>query len=328
MSVRLLRCSVPTNLDLELGKLFTERRHLLYVLIRCLFWRSRVGIASSLLHAAQKELLGLDKHVYNDAMGGWARFGSGDKLQEVWTKMEEDGLVPDEVSHCHLIEGLGRAGRIEDALRVSEDMVHERHGPTTMAYDALILNFLSVGDLDRCIKYYKDMLEKNCTPNIDTYSKMIKAFLKGRRVADVLHMFDDMLARGVLPNTGGDNIIYQSLVHIWTTSLKARHPLRRRYPLSEDAEPEPAPPPLMRSGAARRDLRGGAVPYTCSEENEGEEQQEHKASCYDLRGSPFRCPWPSAPAAPPVSPPFPTRCGASPLLPPHLVSLTFTLLLN
>jgi len=47
-------------------------------------------------------------------VAGW-RFGSVDKLQEVWTKMEEDGLVPDEVSHCHLIEGLGRAGRIEDA---------------------------------------------------------------------------------------------------------------------------------------------------------------------------------------------------------------------
>ena len=111
-------------------------------------------------------------------------------------------------------------------------MLHETYGPTTIAYKALIFKFISAGHLDRCIKYYKDMLEKNCPPNIDTYSTMIKAFLKGRRVADVLHMFDDMLARGVLPNTGGDNIIYQSLVHIWTTSLKVRHPLRRRYPLS------------------------------------------------------------------------------------------------
>jgi pentatricopeptide repeat protein len=81
-------------------------------------------------------------------------------------------------------------------------MLHETYGPTTIAYNALIFNFISAGDLDRCIKYYKDMLEKNCPPNIDTYSTMIKAFLKGRRVSDALHMFDDMLARGVLPNTG------------------------------------------------------------------------------------------------------------------------------
>ena len=31
--------------------------------------------ASSLLQAARKELLGLDNHVHNDVMGGWARLG-------------------------------------------------------------------------------------------------------------------------------------------------------------------------------------------------------------------------------------------------------------
>jgi len=179
-----------------------HRKEAFTVLIRCLCRRSHVGLAGSLLQAARKELLGLDSDVYNDVMGGWARFGSVDKLQEVWTKMQEDGLVPNEVSHCHLIEGLGRAGQTEDALREFENMVHGRYGPSTMIYNALIFNFISIGDLDSCIKYYKDMLEKNCFPNIDTYSKMIQAFLRGRRVADALHMFDDMLAQGVLPNTG------------------------------------------------------------------------------------------------------------------------------
>lgn len=179
-----------------------HRKQAFAILIRCLCRRSHVGLASSLLLAARKELLGLDNHVYNDVMGGWAKFGNVDKIQEVWTKMQEDGMVPDEVSHCHLIEALGRAGRTEDAHKVFENMVAERYGPTTMAYNALISNFISSGDLDRCMKYYKDMLDKNCPPNIDTYFKMIKAFLKNRRVADALHMFDDMLSQGILPNTG------------------------------------------------------------------------------------------------------------------------------
>lgn len=179
-----------------------HRKDAFTILIRCLCRRSHVGLASSLLQAARKELFGLDSNVYNDVMGGWARFGSVDKLQEVWTKMQEDGLVPNEVSHCHLIEGLGRVGQTEDALKAFEYMVHERYGPTTMAYNVLIFNFVHIGDLDSCIKYYKDMLDKNCSPNIETYSKMIKAFLRGRRVADALQMFDDMLIQGVLPNTG------------------------------------------------------------------------------------------------------------------------------
>ncbi|KAJ1280495.1 hypothetical protein BS78_04G236900 [Paspalum vaginatum] len=179
-----------------------HRKQAFTILIRCLCRRSHVSLASSLLQSARKELLSLDNNVFNDVMGGWARFGNVNKMQEVWAKMQEDGLMPDVVSHCHLIEALGRAGQSEEALRVFENMVAERYGPTTMAYNALIFNFISNGDLDKCIKYYKDMLDKNCPPNIDTYFKMIKAFLKDRRVADALHMFDDMLSRGVLPNTG------------------------------------------------------------------------------------------------------------------------------
>jgi pentatricopeptide repeat protein len=170
------------------------------VLINCLCRRSHVGVASSLVQAARGDLL--DKHVYNDVIGGWARFGKVDKLEHFWAMMLEDGLVPDEVSHCHRIEALGRAGRAEEALRVFEKMVQEGYGPTTMAYNALLSNFISLGDLDRCMGYYKDMVDKNCPPNSDTYCNLIRALLRARRVADALQMFDDMLAQGVLPNTG------------------------------------------------------------------------------------------------------------------------------
>uniref|UniRef100_A0A0A9GIH8 Pentacotripeptide-repeat region of PRORP domain-containing protein n=1 Tax=Arundo donax TaxID=35708 RepID=A0A0A9GIH8_ARUDO len=172
------------------------------ILIRCLCRRSHVGLASSLLQASGKKLLGLDNHLYNEVLGGWARFGRVDKLEEFWARMQEDGLVPDEVSHCHLIEALGRAGQADEALKVFENMVREGYGQNTMAYNAIIFNFISIGDLDRCVKYYKDMVDKNCPPNIDTYFKMIRAFLKERRVADALLIFDDMLTRGILPNSG------------------------------------------------------------------------------------------------------------------------------
>ncbi|CAM0909836.1 unnamed protein product [Alopecurus aequalis] len=179
-----------------------HRKEAFSVLINCLCRRSHVGVASSLIQAARGNLFVPDKQVYNDVMGGWARFGKLDKLEHFWAMMLEDGLVPDAVSHCHLIEALGRAGQAEEALRVFEKMAQEGYGPTTMAYNALISNFISLGDLDRCVTYYKDMVAKNCPPNSDTYCNMIRALLRARRVADALQMFDDMLAQGVLPNTG------------------------------------------------------------------------------------------------------------------------------
>ncbi|KAL5207017.1 hypothetical protein ABZP36_031452 [Zizania latifolia] len=178
------------------------RKDAFTVLISCLCRRSHVGIASSLLQAARGDMFHLDNHLYNEVIGGWARFGRVDKVEHFWAMMLEDGLVPGEVLYCHLIEALGRAGRTEEAIQVFEKMVHEGYAPTTMAYNALIFNFISVGDFDRCMKYYKDMLESSCLPNIDTYCRMIRAFLREHKVADALQMFDDMLTRGILPNTG------------------------------------------------------------------------------------------------------------------------------
>ncbi|BAF08546.1 Os02g0304800 [Oryza sativa Japonica Group] len=179
-----------------------QRKEIFTVLINCLCRRSHVGLASSLLQASRGETIDLDNHMYNEVIGGWARFGRVDKVEHFWETMLEDGLVPDQVSYCHLIEALGRANRAEEALQVFEKMVHEGYCPTTMAYNALIFNFISVGNFDRCIKYYKDMLDNNCPPNIDTYRKMIRAFLRERKVADALQMFDEMLSRGILPSTG------------------------------------------------------------------------------------------------------------------------------
>uniref|UniRef100_A0ACD5ZUH0 Uncharacterized protein n=1 Tax=Avena sativa TaxID=4498 RepID=A0ACD5ZUH0_AVESA len=179
-----------------------DRKEAFSLLINCLCQRSHVGVASSLIQAARGDSFVLDKHVYNDVMGGWARFGKVGKLEYFWAMMLEDGLVPDEVSHCHLIEALGRAGQAEEAVRVFEKMVQEGFGPTTMAYNALVSNFISLGDLDRSMSYYKEMVDKNCPPNSDTYCNMIRALLRARRVADALQIFDDMFAQGVLPNTG------------------------------------------------------------------------------------------------------------------------------
>uniref|UniRef100_A0A0E0NDJ4 Pentacotripeptide-repeat region of PRORP domain-containing protein n=1 Tax=Oryza rufipogon TaxID=4529 RepID=A0A0E0NDJ4_ORYRU len=100
-----------------------QRKEIFTVLINCLCRRSHVGLASSLLQASRGETIDLDNHMYNEVIGGWARFGRVDKVEHFWETMLEDGLVPDQVSYCHLIEALGRANRAEEALQVFEKMV-------------------------------------------------------------------------------------------------------------------------------------------------------------------------------------------------------------
>ncbi|XP_024031288.1 putative pentatricopeptide repeat-containing protein At5g43820 [Morus notabilis] len=174
----------------------------LNVLLECLCRRSHVGAANSLLHS-MKGKIPFNGATYNIVMSGWCRFGRVGEMERILEMMVGDGIDPDGSTVSNLIEGLGRAGRIDDAVKIFEDM-KEKNGwvPDSSVYNAMISNYIAVGDCDECVKYYNSMLSSACEPSIDTYTKLIGAFLKVRRVADALELFDEMLDRGVVPSTG------------------------------------------------------------------------------------------------------------------------------
>ncbi|MQM01792.1 hypothetical protein Taro_034550, partial [Colocasia esculenta] len=101
-------------------------------------------------------------------------------MERTWAEMLADGLIPDSFTFTHLIEGLGRAGRIRDAVDVFDKMEEKGCLPDAIIYVTMICNFISVGHLEKCLKYYKDMF---------------------RRVADALELFDEMLSRGIRAST-------------------------------------------------------------------------------------------------------------------------------
>jgi len=129
---------------------------------------------------------------------GWSKLGRVNEIERVMKEMEVEGFSPDFSTFAFFLQGLGRAGRIDEAVEVFGSMKEK----DTATYNAMIFNFISIGDFDGCLKYYNEMLSDSCEPNIDTYTRMITAFLRTRKVADALLMFDEMLRQGVVPPTG------------------------------------------------------------------------------------------------------------------------------
>ncbi|XP_058780607.1 putative pentatricopeptide repeat-containing protein At5g43820 [Vicia villosa] len=182
------------NLD-DLGlKRDTEA---LNVLLSCLCRRSHVGAAASVFNS-MKGKMDFNVATYNVVAGGWCKSGRMDEIERVMKEMEVEGFSPDFGTFAFLLEGLGRAGRMDEAVEVFGSMKEK----DTTTYNAMIFNFISIGNFDECMKYYNRMLSDNCEPNIDTYTRMISAFLRIRKVADALLMFDVMLRQGVVPPTG------------------------------------------------------------------------------------------------------------------------------
>lgn len=173
----------------------------LNVLLKCLCNRSHVGLAYTTFNS-MRGTIEFDECTYNVIIGGWAKYGMVDKVESCMGMMVNDGFKPDNVTYCHLIEALGRARQMDDSVKVFEELEANGFARTTMVYNALISNFISIGDWEKCSEYYKDMLRNDCSPDIDTYNRLIRSFLKARRVADALEVFDEMLNRGILPTTG------------------------------------------------------------------------------------------------------------------------------
>ncbi|XP_076896813.1 pentatricopeptide repeat-containing protein At3g61360-like [Bidens hawaiensis] len=183
----------------------------LKVMLRCLCHRSYVSAASTLLNK-MKGKVECDGEAYNIVICGWARFGRVSEIEKVLKEMVEDGFEADSLTFSYALEGLGRNGQIDDAVKMFESLKERELCVLNAAvYNAMIFNFISVGDIDECLKYYDAMLRNGCEPNVDTYVSIISAFLKARRVADALEMFDEMLGRGIMPTTGTVTSFIESL---------------------------------------------------------------------------------------------------------------------
>ncbi|PWA51166.1 Pentatricopeptide repeat-containing protein [Artemisia annua] len=176
----------------------------LKVVLRCLCRRGRVTSADKLLSKTRgKGKVEFDGETYGIVIRGWCKLGRVSEIERVLNEMVEDGFDPDSLSFSYVIEGLGRSGRINDAVKIFENLKETRTCEVNVVvYNAMILNYISIGDIDECLKYYNDMLSNNCEPNMDTYVHIIFAFLKAKRVADAIEMFDEMLGQGVMVTTG------------------------------------------------------------------------------------------------------------------------------
>ncbi|XP_004486824.1 pentatricopeptide repeat-containing protein At5g15010, mitochondrial [Cicer arietinum] len=169
----------------------------LNVLLSCLCRRCHVGAAASVFNSMKGKVI-FNVATYNVVAGGWSKSGRVNEIERVMKEMEVEGFSPDFTTYAFYLEGLGRAGRMDEAVQVFCNMKEK----DTTTYNAMIFNFISIGNFDECMKYYNEMSSDNCEPNIDTYTRMITAFLRTRKVADALLMFDEMLRQGVVPPTG------------------------------------------------------------------------------------------------------------------------------
>ncbi|XP_047941030.1 putative pentatricopeptide repeat-containing protein At5g43820 [Salvia hispanica] len=200
--LRAHRVSKATTIFGELEKYGLEcNMETLRVALSCLSQRSHVGTAC-LLFNRMREKVQCDGSMYNIIIGGWSKLGKVTEVEKFLKLMVDDGVEPNCVTHSYVIEGFGRAGRFDDAIRIFNFLEEKGSRLSSEVYDAMIFNCIANHDISGALKFHEGMVHDGFEPSVDTYVRIILYFLKRRRVSDAIELLDVMLGRGVIPSTG------------------------------------------------------------------------------------------------------------------------------
>ncbi|KAI5661476.1 hypothetical protein M9H77_20799 [Catharanthus roseus] len=107
-----------------------------------------------------------------------------------------------------VIDGLCKAGQIDRAFEVFNDMGSFGCFADITTYNSVINGLCKLGDADRALELLREIQSQGgLSPDVKTYTTIISGFFKLGRNHEALHLWDDMTHRGIRPNVYTFNVL-------------------------------------------------------------------------------------------------------------------------
>ncbi|CAN1301289.1 Putative pentatricopeptide repeat-containing protein At1g53330 [Linum perenne] len=121
------------------------------------------------------------------------------EMDEILSQMKnETRFAPTEVIFCNVIKFYGRARRLEDAVKLFDEIPSFHCRRTTRSFNSLLNAFLMCKEADRMMEFYAG-IEGYGRPDACTYNILIRGcFFKGS-VDHAWKLFDEMLCKRISP---------------------------------------------------------------------------------------------------------------------------------
>ncbi|XP_073098671.1 uncharacterized protein [Elaeis guineensis] len=134
-----------------------------------------------------------------------------DSTYDIIQFMVRSGRHPDRVTYLTLIAGLCRAGRIEEAWGVLDQMLEERLMPTVEAYTCIVHGYCSAGRIEEAKRLMGTMEALGCRPDVVTYSILVEALCRTAEFEEVEKILRESASKGWKPNAITYNIYMNGL---------------------------------------------------------------------------------------------------------------------
>ncbi|KAK7268127.1 hypothetical protein RIF29_20814 [Crotalaria pallida] len=125
------------------------------------------------------------------------------RVEEALALIEEvraEKSTLDQLTCGSIVHGLLRKGRLEEALAKVDSMKKEGKTPTIHVYTSLIVHFFKEKQAGKAIETFKEMLESGYEPTIVTYSALIRGYMNVGRPTDAWNIFYRMKLKGPFPD--------------------------------------------------------------------------------------------------------------------------------
>jgi pentatricopeptide repeat protein len=153
-----------------------------------------------------------DTVTHNILVDGLCRVKEVNKGREVLRRLQRDGVsMPNVVTYTSVISGYCKAGRMEDAMAVYNDMLESGTRPNTVTYNVLINGYGKAGDIESAVGMYQQLMLRRCPPDIVTFSSLIDGYCRCGQLDGAMRIWKEMTQYHIQPNVYTFSIIIHSL---------------------------------------------------------------------------------------------------------------------
>merc|ERR1719214_162663 len=133
---------------------------------------------------------------YNTMLDANAMTGKMDRADELFREMQASGVSPDVITYSTLVKGYCQAGDIDRGSQVLNEMVANGvHEPDEILYNSLLDGCAKQHRVDDALKLVEDMHKHNVRPSNFTLSILVKLLGRSRRLNQAFSMVEETCKR-------------------------------------------------------------------------------------------------------------------------------------
>ncbi|KAL6963599.1 hypothetical protein U1Q18_034610 [Sarracenia purpurea var. burkii] len=141
-----------------------------------------------------------DLVTYSTIINGLCKAGRLDEAKKKFVEMMERNLYPDSIIYDTFIHCFCKHGKVSSAFRVLKDMERKGFNKSLQTYNSLIVGLGSRNQIFEMYGLMDEMRERGVSPNVCTYNTMISCLCEAGRTEDAISLLDEMLQTGIFPN--------------------------------------------------------------------------------------------------------------------------------